>query len=196
MEPDEILARAVDVLDEIGARYAVVGSVASSFYGETRYTNDIDIVVDLTLNQVRQLDAAFPPPVWYLSRPAAEEAVRSRRPFNLLHPESGGKIDFMVVRDDEWGRLQLERCEAVDLIEARLVSTAHPEDVILGKLLYFEEGASDKHLRDVAGILQVSGDLVDRENVDRWATKLGVESHWRAVVAKVDAVGEPPDPPF
>jgi hypothetical protein len=28
-----------------------------------------------------------------------------------------------------------------------------PEDVILGKLIYYNEGGSDKHLRDIAGIL-------------------------------------------
>jgi hypothetical protein len=196
VEPDELLTVTADVLDDLGVRYAVVGSVASSYYGETRYTHDVDVVVEMSLSQVRRLCAAFPPPDWYVSRTAAEEAVRHRRQFNLLHPESGGKVDFMLVRDDEWGSLQLDRRENVDLLDNRRVFAAHPEDVILGKLLYFEEGASDKHLRDVAGILQVSGDLVDRDRVDEWAAKLGVLAHWRAVVDKVDAQPEPPDVPF
>jgi hypothetical protein len=34
------------------------------------------------------------------------------------------------------------------------IDLAAPEDVIIGKLRFFAEGASDEHLRDVAGILR------------------------------------------
>jgi hypothetical protein len=37
----------VDALDRHGVPYAITGSQASSVYGEQRFTNDIDVVVDL-----------------------------------------------------------------------------------------------------------------------------------------------------
>ena len=46
---------------------------------------------------------------------------------------------------------------------------AHPEDVILGKLLYYQEGGSDKHLRDIAGILAISSHLIDHQRLCEWA---------------------------
>ncbi len=48
------------------------------------------------------------------------------------------------------------------------------------------EGGSDKHLRDIAGILRISGDFVDREYIGRFAKQLGVEDEWQVVVARVD----------
>jgi hypothetical protein len=71
---------------------------------------------------------------------------------------------------------------------------AAPEDVILGKLWYFAEGGGDRHLRDIAGILRVTGEGVDRAEVERWATKLGYLEIWHQIVAKVDAPDCPPGP--
>ena len=72
--------------------------------------------------------------------------------------------------------------------------TAAPEDVILGKLWYYSEGGGDRHLRDIAGILRVTGDGVDRAEVERWARELGNLDTWQQVVAKADAPDQPPGP--
>ena len=37
--------------------------------------------------------------------------------------------------------------------------------MIVRKLEYFEESASDRHLRDIAGLLRISGDHIDRESL-------------------------------
>ena len=42
------------------------------------------------------------------------------------------------------------------------------------KLEYFREGGSDKHLRDIRGMLQVSGDQIDRASLEEWIEKRGV----------------------
>ena len=41
-----------------------------------------------------------------------------------------------------------------------------PEDVIIGKLWYFSEGGGERHLRDIAGILRISGEKVDRSEIE------------------------------
>jgi hypothetical protein len=64
---------------------------------------------------------------------------------------------------------------------------AAPEDVILGKLWYYAEGGGDRHLRDIAGMLRVSGNGIDRAEVERWARELGFFEIWQQVVQKADA---------
>jgi hypothetical protein len=39
---------------------------------------------------------------------------------------------------------------------------------------YYKKGGSDKHLRDITGILKVSGRDVDREYIITWAKKMGL----------------------
>ncbi|MGI8476047.1 MAG: hypothetical protein ACR2OO_06730, partial [Thermomicrobiales bacterium] len=88
----------------------------------------------------------------------------------------------------------MARRRPVRLLADRDVMVAAPEDVILGKLWYYSEGGGDRHLRDVAGILRVTGEGVGRAEVERWAAELGYLEVWRQIVARVDAPDPPPGP--
>jgi hypothetical protein len=185
MDQADLFVRVLRILEELDVRYAVVGSVASIHYSESRFTHDLDVVIDIDPAKVAALCAAFPEDDYYVSQVAAEEAVRRKRQFNVIHPRSGNKIDFMVERSDSWGKMQLARRRRVELFTGQQAYVAAPEDVILGKLLYYHEGESPKHLRDIAAMLQVSGDEIDRDDVTKWATELGVLDIWEAILTRL-----------
>ena len=187
MEQSDLLKFAIQTLDRLGISYALVGSFASGIWGESRFTQDIDLLIDLKHEQVLLLCDAFPEPDFYVSRAAAQEAVVSHRQFNVIHPASGNKIDFMIAGRTGWSSAQLERRKRAAIFPDQDANVAAPEDVILGKLIYYREGGSDKHLRDIAGILKVSGDLVDRQYVAQFAAQLDVSDIWNAVMLRVDA---------
>ena len=75
MEPSELLRRFVEVLDRLGIRYLVAGSMATTIYGEPRFTNDIDVVVDLRSEQVDSFCLCFPLTDFYCYREAVLEAI-------------------------------------------------------------------------------------------------------------------------
>ena len=56
---------------------------------------------------------------------------------------------------------------------------ATPEFVIVCKLEYFRAGGSDKHLRDIRGMLNVSGGQIDRVVLDEWIARRGVQAEWQ-----------------
>lgn len=58
---------------------------------------------------------------------------------------------------------------------------APPEYVIVRKLEYFREGGSDKHLRDIRGMLNVSGQQINQADLKEWIQLRGVETEWRKV---------------
>jgi hypothetical protein len=197
MEQIELIRLTVRTLDALAVPYALVGSWGSGLYGEPRFTRDVDIVLDLGLAVVPRLCAAFPCEDFTLSEAAVREAVQTRSQFNLIHPASGNKIDFILTRPESWSAGQLSRRRRTELRveqEPFEVDVAAPEDVILGKLWYFSEGGGDRHLRDIAGILRVTGDGVNRAEVERWAMKLGYLELWQQIVAKADARDSPPGP--
>lgn len=185
MEQSDLLRLAVKNLQRLNVPYAIVGSFASSVWGESRLTQDIDIVVDLKPQQVASICNAFPDPEFYVSRVAAEEAVARSGQFNVINPSSGNKIDFMVAGHTDWAVAQLKRSKCVALFPDQNAQVAAPEDVILGKLVYYREGGSEKHLRDIAGMLKFSGDMIDRAYVDQFAQRLGVADMWDAVLNSV-----------
>lgn len=186
MEQPELVRKVIATLESQGLPYMLVGSLASAVYGQPRLTQDIDVVVALPVSEVDRLCAVFPAPEFYVSVPAARQAAAGGGQFNIVHPASGNKIDVMVARQDPWGRSQLARRRR-ELIFPQLPGfVAAPEDVIVGKLWYYDEGGSEKHLRDIAAILQVSGATLDRAYIEYWSRSLGLTAAWEAVLARLD----------
>lgn len=190
MDQPDLLRHTIGTLDRLGLSYMVVGSLASSAYGEPRYTQDIDIVVTLQVDDVGPFCEMFPAPDYYVSPDAAMQAARSGGQFNVIHPASGNKIDFMIARDDPWGRMQMSRRRRVLLLPDLEGYTASAEDIILSKMAYYREGGSEKHLRDITGILKVNDVQVDRAYVAQWAETLGLTEIWQVVCRRLEATDE------
>lgn len=186
MEQSDLLRLAAGTLERLGIPYAIVGSFASSIWGESRLTQDIDVVVDLSSQRAAQLCSEFPAAEFYVSQAAAQEAVACSGQFNVIHPASGNKIDFMVAGQTDWAIAQLNRSKCVAIFPDQDAQVAAPEDVILGKLVYYREGGSEKHLRDIAGMLKFSGDMIDRAYVGQFAKRLGVADMWEALLNSFD----------
>jgi hypothetical protein len=86
----------VGALERLELPYLITGSIATIFWGEPRFTNDIDVVVQLPPEQVEAFLRAFPPPEFYVDEEAVRGAVARRGQFNVIHPASGLKVDVMV----------------------------------------------------------------------------------------------------
>jgi hypothetical protein len=178
MEPEELLRFVVSVCEQLKLRYLVTGSTATIVYGEPRFTNDIDIVLDLPAEQIDQFRDLFPETDFYLSREAVNSAVRLKKQFNLIHPASGLKVDFMIFVASEFNASRMARARDLPVLDHCTVRFASPEDVILMKLKYYKAGSSEKHLRDIRGVLTVQGARIDQDYVADWAAKLGVSTEW------------------
>jgi hypothetical protein len=185
VEQAELLRLTLDIVEQLNIPYMIVGSLASGAYGEPRLTQDIDIVIQPTPGQLDQLCGSFPSEDFYLSLEAARQALRVRGQFNVLDPSSGNKIDFMFARLDLWGEQQMTRRRRMRLLAEREGFAGGPEDIILSKMLYYQEGGSEKHLRDITGMLKVSGTEIDRAYVAKWADQLQVGEVWAAILQRV-----------
>lgn len=185
LTPAEFLTTVTRVLESMGIPYAVTGSMASMFYGEMRTTNDVDVVADLKPEQVREFVARFPADEFYVSEDAARSAISHRQQFNIIHPVSGLKAVIIIARDEPHDRQQLARARSVEPAPGLSARFAAPEDVILKKLWFYQEGGSEKHLRDIASMFKIYGDHLDLPYLDDWAHRLGVADEWRMVLERV-----------
>lgn len=185
----DLLRLTVESLGRLQIPYAVVGSFASGAWGEPRMTRDIDVVLRLDPQGIENFCSIFSDDQFCLSRVAVEEAVSLHQPFNVIHLDSGNKVDFMVIGDGVdnggWNDLQLSRRIEIELAEGITGYVAAPEDVILGRLIYFKDGGSDKHLRDIAGILKISDEMVDREYITKHARQLQVLDIWQTILEEL-----------
>ncbi len=144
-------------------------------------------MIDLAPDQIVTLCSAYPEEEYYVSLVAAQQAAKEGGQFNVIHPASGNKIDFIIARRDAWGRQQVERRQRVTLLPGMVGYAASPEDIILGKMWYYQLGGSEKHLRDIAAMLRVSGDQIDRAYVAHWAGELDLSDIWQAILSRLEA---------
>jgi len=176
----ETLGRVVAALDAAGARYMVVGSLASTFHGEPRTTQDLDIVIDANPSEFERLLALLPSSAWYVDAGAAREALQRHSMFNVIDMATGWKVDLICLRTGPFAKEEFSRRIATELAGTRLfVATA--EDTVLAKLTWARKSGSERQVKDAAGIVAASRDALDRAYVARWAAELGVEDLWRRV---------------
>ena len=172
-----------DRLNTIGIAWMATGSIAAMTYGEYRVTNDVDIILTLEKTHVGSLMAAFPldefycPPADVIEIEAARE---SRGHFNLIHHETGFKADLYIADQEQLTRWAFRNRRQVRLKDSTLW-IAPPEYVIIGKLEFYREGGSEKHLRDIRGMLSVTE--VDRELLEREITARGLQESWDRVIS-------------
>lgn len=187
MEQSDLVRKLAAELERLGIRYFITGSIATISYGEPRLTNDIDVVTDLNADVIDAFLAAFPSPEFYCSKEAALHAIRERFQFNILHPESGLKVDVIVPSDSEFDRARFQRKARVPGGPAFDVWLSSAEDVIIKKMEYYKEGGSEKHVRDILGVLRICREKVDRAYIDSWANRLGLTEIWKTIMAKADS---------
>lgn len=172
MTQEEVIGRVVDALVRRGLPYMIAGSFASNRHGVPRMTQDADIVVDIdeatAVALVLELEAEF-----YASEDAARDAVRLRRIFNLIHLDTGFKIDIVVRKPRPFSVEELRRRQPGSLA-GRTVAFASAEDTVLAKLEWALLGDSERQYQDAVAILQVQGERLDREYLERWAPTIGV----------------------
>ena len=185
MLPNDLLRYIVHCLEKAGIPYFITGAVAGIAYGEPRLTNDIDIVADIQEGHVAELRKCFPEGEYYFDPDSALKAIRRKSQFNIIHPSSGLKIEMMIPTKRPFDKSRFARVRRLNSDPTHKANFASPEDVILKKMEYYREGRSEKHLRDILGILKVSADLIDFDYLVRWARDLGLDEIWAAVQSRL-----------
>lgn len=185
MEQHELLLFLVECLEKLKIPYLITGSIASMAYGEPRFTNDIDIVADIKLSNVDEFKSCFPENEFYLEVDSIKKALENLNQFNIIHPSSGLKVDVFVSKNDDFDKTRFSRMKKLNVSESKTADFASPEDVIIKKMEFFQMGGSDKHLRDIASILKISSQEIDRAYISVWAVKLDLMKTWKSIQIKI-----------
>ena len=96
LQPERLIRKVIQTLEDAGIEYMITGSVASSLQGEPRSTHDIDLVVVLQRSMVEKLAEAFPSPDFYLSEASILEAIDTGGMFNIIDTNEGDRIDLWM----------------------------------------------------------------------------------------------------
>ena len=165
------------VLERLGVRHYVGGSVASSVHGAIRSTMDVDLVCELRSDQIEPFLTAFGVD-FYVSRQAVQQAVERRSCFNLIHLPTAYKVDVFVTRGRPFDHAAMERAapQPIGEDDSLTVPVATAEDSIISKLDWFRLGneSSERQWSDVSRLVALLGDSLDASYMRRMAESVGV----------------------
>ncbi len=140
-------------LESLEIPYAIIGGFAATMYGITRATFDIDIIVSLKKEHIQALSAAYPLPRYYADPHQMSRAMQIGSSFNIIDSSRGEKVDLfpltMDIRYQPAFDNRIRRMVDLPGMEPFAVWAARPEDVIVGKLMAWDEGRSDRHSSDI-----------------------------------------------
>jgi hypothetical protein len=165
----DVLGLVSDRLSASGVPFMLTGSFALAYYATPRMTRDLDIVVALNEGDVSTLVAAFELD-FYIDADAVRTAVLSERMFNLMHLESGVKIDLIVRKSAEYRQVEFARRQPVAISGIRTWIVSR-EDLTLSKLVWALQSNSELQRRDIQQLLEGA---IDLDYIRKWAPRLGV----------------------
>ena len=171
MEQIKLLQTIGKIFDKLNIPYFITGGMAVVVWGRPRFTADVDIVVELLpqnleklARELLQIDKDV-----YLDRRIMQEALRKRGEFNFFHPASGIKVDFWVLKGGPYSKEQLKRRVKKNVGERALYFSS-AEDLILSKLLWYQQSFSTRQLEDIESVLRIQKKL-DMRYIRVWARR-------------------------
>jgi len=133
-----------EILSQNKIVHYYTGGLVASYYGEPRYTQDIDIVVVVSLDQLSLLLSALEN-AFFINKQSSLSEYRDGQIFQAIYKETAIKIDFHVnlEPDDAFVRVT-ER----ELLPNTMLPSASIIDAIISKLFWIKKG-SHKSRQDV-----------------------------------------------
>ncbi len=178
------LWKVIDRLDQASILYMLTGSMALNVYGHARATNDMDIVVQISDQNVQKLFRLFEKD-FYMSQEAIKEAVANESLFNIIDNETVFKVDLIVAKKDSFSKQQFDRRREIK-IGNRTIFVISPEDLILSKLEWSQESLSEIQENDIKNIMRVLDKGLDKKYLETWASARGFKERLKKIY---DAVG-------
>lgn len=180
MSATGVLQHLSQALDRLGIGYMLTGSFASSHYGASRSTQDIDIIIEASPEQLRALVETLAAENYYAEVDTALAALRNQSLFNLLELSSGWKIDLIIRKTRPFSEEEFRRRRRIELDGIPLF-IASAEDVMIAKMEWSKMSESSRQLDDVTAIIQVQGGNLDWSYLRKWTLSLQLGKQWQEV---------------
>ena len=154
MIPDDFISsfkEIIRILNDNGVSFYITGGLVSSFYGEPRFTQDIDIVIDVDLDDNKRKSFFDSITKGHLiSESSYKKAFCPGGMFQIINEHFIVKTDFHV---GEMVAGAKSRVVEIEILEDVVVPALSLEDAIACKLVWVKMG-SHKSRNDIKAMLR------------------------------------------
>jgi len=184
----DFLKRIFKALNKADIPYMLSGSIGSSFHGRPRATNDADIVIAPSQEQINAFVESLGKD-YYVSLDAVQNAYKNNSMFNVIDIKTGWKADFIFRKKRAFSSEEFQRRRSVNLVGLDIWIVS-PEDTILSKLEWSKNHESKQQFSDALGVAIVQWTTLDKEYLNKWAKQLQVQSSLEQLLEKAKKIIE------
>lgn len=166
MTQEEIVKKVAGVFERKNIPYMLTGGIAVNYYGRPRFTHDVDLVIQIQFKDAQEIIQLFEKE-FYVAIEGIVEAIQYQTMFNLIHFETGFKVDCWILKDEEYAKIAFER-RRKELIFAQRTYISSAEDLVISKLDWYKKSDIQKHYEDVLGIFQIQAEKLDLGYIRKW----------------------------
>jgi hypothetical protein len=180
-EQHALLKIVVERLERCNIPYMVAGSVAANSYMAPRSTNDVDIVIKISEDDIDKLIAAFEGDFYINSREAIQDSLRRHYPFNAIYLATAAKVDLVPIKPDPFAQSEFGRRRLI-MVEDKETWFVTPEDYIISKLRTYVETKSDLQLADLKNVLGMQKNKMDWHYIWMWIDRFNLRKELEALL--------------
>ena len=169
---EQLLKSITKLLQKSKISYMVTGALSVIFYGRPRASHDIDFVIEAKIKDIEKVKKALSSLShdFLIQEDQIEDAIINNYSFNILHLPTMLKLDFFLLKDDEFDKSRFQRRKNLNVF-GQMMNFASVEDTILIKLLWYQDIKIEKHLIDAAFVYQIQDKNLDKPYLSKWAKK-------------------------
>lgn len=177
----DLLIEIAQNLDKYQIPYLLTGSFAVSYYGSPRATHDIDFVILVTRDNKKRFDIFLKNfRKEFIFQPLTLPINYKNCQYNLVHNETGIKIDFWIVTHQEFQKEYKHR--KIIFLNQYKIPLISIEDLLIQKLLWCKKVFSERHFMDCMNMWQIQKNNIDLDYLNSEIQKLNLSKIYKQIV--------------
>lgn len=149
-------------------KYAIIGGIAVSIYGEPRFTADIDVNIILDKRDISKFISNAKKNGLYPTTSGAKGIAQRAGiiPMEFRKGKIVGKIDIIIAENPlEHSAIKRAKTQRINSVKTRLIS---PEDLIIHKI----SSQRARDIEDIRGVLIRQKGKLDLKYIQYWLGKI------------------------
>lgn len=167
----------------------VIRSVVSVFPKVSNYIYDTNIIIQCDEKNIIPFLKIFSAPIYSIDKGSVSDNMYSRKLFKILDVETGEKIDFFSLLENEYEQVRFKR-KVKEEINELIVWISSPEDVILSHLNWLKiNNGSEKHFKYALSVYEVQVfklEALDFPYLQDWILKLELYKFFERLLMEVE----------
>lgn len=179
-DQEQLLKEISRFLEKRKIPYMLTGAWNVIYFGRPRASHDIDFIVEIQEKDAEKIAGAFKKEFfdYILQEDFIKEQIIKKGCFNIYHSGTGLKVDFWLLKDEEFDKTRFKRRLHIKLLGQKMC-LATPEDTILQKLRWYKKARIEKHLVDAAFVFAMQKNKLDFKYLKKWVKELKIEKYFQ-----------------